>query len=88
MSILEAFNCGTPVMVRELELYQSVIEGFYIGCKDRADMQQKIAALDSDRPKLAQWRQASQRAAQKYSEAAVAKLWYNYYMTTYKKYHS
>ena len=88
MSILEAFNCGTPVMVRELELYQSVIEGFYIGCKDRADMQQKIAVLDSDRPKLAQWRQASQRAAQKYSERAVAKLWYNYYMTTYKKYRS
>lgn len=88
MSILEAFNCGTPVMVRELDLYQSVIKDFYIGCQDKEEMQDKLTALQSSSNDLQTWQKASRQAAQKYSEDAVAKLWFDYYTKTYQKYRS
>ena len=30
MSVLEAFSCNTPVLLRDLDLYQAIIDGYYM----------------------------------------------------------
>ncbi|WP_297079024.1 glycosyltransferase family 4 protein [uncultured Enterococcus sp.] len=88
MSILEAFNCGTPVMVRELELYQSVIKGYYIGCQDRSDMQEALRRFKNEPSLLDAFEEKSRQAARYYSKEHVAQIWYEYYtkmVETYRK---
>lgn len=86
MSILEAFNCGTPVMVRELELYQSVIADYYIGCKDRSAMEKALYDLKGSTQEQEKWKQQSKKAAAYYSEENVSKIWQTYYHQMVEKY--
>lgn len=79
MSILEAFSCQTPVMLRELDLYESVISGYYIGTKDRKEMSEKLNQLAQDPAQLTHFSELSAEAAQHYSEDNVAKIWHRFY---------
>lgn len=79
MSILEAFSCHTPVMVRNLELYESVISGYYLGTEDRVEMGAKLRELAADPSQLAHYADLSAKAAEHYSEDNVAKIWYRFY---------
>lgn len=86
MSILEAFNCGTPVMVRELELYQSVIKDYYIGCNDRQEMQKALRRFKENPELLEEYQERSRNAAHYYSKEHVAKIWHTYYTETVEHY--
>lgn len=79
MSILEAFSCETPVMVRNLELYEAVIDGYYLGADDAAEMDQHIKALAADRSKLAPYAEKAKAASEYYSEDHVAEIWQEFY---------
>lgn len=79
MSVLESFSCETPVVLRELDLYQGVISGYYAGCKDRAAMQEMLLMLKSDQTKLAELTTKAKAAAEFYSEDRLAKIWFEYY---------
>lgn len=79
MSILEAFNCGTPVMLRDLDLYQAIIAGQYISTKDLDDMDQWLSKLPQSKGILSDYRKRSKAAAAYYSQEHVASLWYDYY---------
>ena len=79
MSILEAFSCGIPVMVRELKLYHSIISGYYEPADDVDDMARKIKELANDPEKLADLKQKAQKASAFYSEDRLADIWYQYY---------
>lgn len=87
MSILEAFSCSTPVMVRDLDLYASVIKDYCISCGDVKKMQEEIRVLAKNREYLIQWRACSIKASEYYSEANISKIWYRYYHHLAKKYH-
>lgn len=79
MSILEAFNVGLPVMVRDLELYHSIIDGYYLGTKNVDDMDQQLTMLQSDQEKMADLKARAQAGAEYYSENRLAKIWLDYY---------
>lgn len=79
MAILEAFSAGTAVMLRDLELYHSIIEGYYCPCQDRAEMQAALERFEADRQQLETYKAKSLEASEYYSEANVAKLWDQYY---------
>ena len=79
MSILEAFSCHTPVMVRNLDLYESVISGYYLGTDDRDEMEEKLRELAQDPSQLQVYAALSAKAAQHYSEDNVAKIWHRFY---------
>lgn len=80
MSILESFNCGTPIMLRNLDLYDSIIKGSYIGVENIRDMQQKIDEIMADPSYLAPYRKQSLQFARAYSEKKVAGIWREYYL--------
>lgn len=42
MSVLEAFSCGTPVLLRDLDLYRAIIDGYYLAGKDSAEMNEQL----------------------------------------------
>jgi 1,2-diacylglycerol-3-alpha-glucose alpha-1,2-galactosyltransferase len=79
MSILEAFNCQTAVMLRDLDLYHDVIGERYLPCDDRAAMQKNLRAIDKDRSLLLPYVEQSRKAAGFYSKNNLAKIWYDYY---------
>lgn len=85
MCILEAFNCGTPVMLRDLELYHAIIEDKYIETKDVADMQASLNHLKDNQEILQLFKNKSKESANYYSEENVAKIWYEYYTNSIKK---
>lgn len=79
MSALEAFSTGTPTVLRNLDLYRAIIDGYYLAADDRAGMQ---AALDklANQPALRdEMREQSLAAANYYTADYVATLWDEYY---------
>lgn len=85
MCILEAFNCGTPVMLRNLTLYHSIIEGDYLPCEDVSEMDQVINDCKENPQLLSEYEEKSRRAAQFYSENNVASLWKKFYTSVANK---
>lgn len=79
MGVLEAFSSGLPVMLRDLDLYYSIIDGYYEPAKDVDDMNKKIINLSQDRKKLEKLEEKSKKAAEYYSERRLAKIWLAYY---------
>lgn len=85
MSVLEAFSCGTPVMLRDLDLYHSIIAGDYEPAKDVDEMQVKLTLLRNDPARLAHWQEQAHQAAQRYSENHLAKVWLAFYQSQVKE---
>lgn len=79
MSVLEAFSCGTPVMLRDLDLYHSIIAGDYEPAADVNEMQMKLTLLRNDPARLAHWQDQAQAAAHRYSKEHLAKVWHDFY---------
>lgn len=85
MSVLEAFSCGTPVMLRDLDLYHSIIEGYYEPAADVNEMQTKLDLLRKDPQRLSDLRDRAHEAAQRYSKDHLADIWYQFYTTQAKE---
>ena len=79
MAILEAFSAGTAVMLRDLELYHSIIEDYYYPSQDVEEMHTALNQLYEDPSLLDAYKMKSQKASEFYSEANVARLWDQYY---------
>lgn len=85
MSVLESFACGTPVLLRDLSLYRSIIAGYYVAAADVDDMNQQIADLRQKPAALAYMQQQAQAAADYYSEERLTKIWRKFYLAQAKE---
>ncbi|GEK07303.1 glycosyltransferase [Schleiferilactobacillus harbinensis] len=81
MSVLEAFACGVPVMLRDLSLYHAIINNRYIPTADVTEMATQLARVAADPSALAPWRAQAVEAAQYYSEDRLAGIWSKFYTT-------
>lgn len=79
MSVLEAFSTHTPVMLRNLTLYESIIDGYYVPTSNESDMNDQLHRLIIDHDALLDLQQRSKKAAQRYSEDHLAQIWYDFY---------
>ena len=84
MSVLEAFSCGVPVMLRDLELYHSIIKGYYIPTEDYEDMNVQLNSLSEDKEKLNKFKKLSDVASDEYSEEHLAQIWLDFYSSLTK----
>lgn len=80
MCILEAFNCGAVVMLRDLPLYQSIIDGDFLPAKDMQDMHKMLNDMTKNPELFDSYKKKSRKAAQKYSEENLSKIWYDFYL--------
>ncbi|XIF19636.1 MAG: glycosyltransferase [Acetilactobacillus jinshanensis] len=69
MSVLEAFSCGIPVLLRNLNLYKNIFKDSY-------------ASFNNLQKEL---RDKSLKIADYYSEDRLAKIWYRFYKEQAKK---
>jgi 1,2-diacylglycerol-3-alpha-glucose alpha-1,2-galactosyltransferase len=84
MSILEAFSCGTPVLVRNLDLYEAIISGYYLGGDDFKGMNAVLQQVKADPAILKKYQQLSLKASQQYSEDHLAEIWQAFYQQQYE----
>lgn len=84
MSVLEAFSCGTPVLLRDLDLYQAIISGYYMKGSNFTEMNQQLQAAAQDRAILNKYSQLSDEASEKYSEDNLAHIWDDFYHEQYE----
>lgn len=79
MSVLEAFNTHTPVVLRDLTLYQAIITGYYQPAADFQAMDTCLKKLAQDPAALQDLTEKAQAGAQYYSEEHLSQIWRNYY---------
>lgn len=80
MSALEAFSTGTPTILRDLELYRAIIDGYYLPANDRAGMQTQLDQLATDQELQHQVAKQSLAASEYYSATHVSRIWEDYYI--------
>lgn len=79
MAVLEAFATGTPVMVRDLELYDQIIRPYAMLAKDVDAMDEQIQRVVDDRSIWRHYQDLSHAAAAEYSEDRLARTWHDFY---------
>lgn len=84
MSVLEAFSCGTPVLLRDLDLYRAIIDGYYLAGKDSAEMNEQLRFAATHPEVLARQQELSRKARQQYSEDHLAEIWRDFYQEQYQ----
>ena len=84
MSVLEAFSCGTPVLLRDLDLYRAIIDGYYLAGKDSAEMNEQLRFAATNPEVLARQQELSRKASQQYSEDHLAEIWRDFYQEQYQ----
>lgn len=85
MSVLEAFSCGTPVMLRDLDLYRSIIDGYYEPTEDVDEMQDKIRRLLKNPAGLQFLHDKALIASARYSKDHLATIWHKFYLQQAKE---
>lgn len=83
MSVLEAFSCNTPVLLRDLDLYKAIIDGYYMQGKDFDELNAQIKRIKDNPQILNQYRQLSKQASEEYSEEHLAQIWRKFYLEQY-----
>lgn len=84
MSVLEAFSCGTPVLLRDLDLYKAIIDGYYMKGKNFEEMNSQLQAAIKDPQKLKKYKDLALNASKEYSEDNLARIWSNFYGEQYE----
>ncbi len=84
MSVLEAFSCGTPVLLRSLPLYEAIISGYYLSGKDFDELNAQLKKAASDPNLLRRYQNLSNQASAQYSEDHLAQIWYKFYTEQYE----
>lgn len=79
MSALEAFSTGTPTVLRDLDLYKAIIEGYYLPATDRDGMQQALEQIEQDADLKTELSNNALAASERYSADNVAKIWQKFY---------
>ncbi len=79
MSALEAFSTGTPTVLRDLDLYQAIIDGYYVPAKGRQGMQKALDQVERDPALRKQLAKEALAASDYYSADHVAAIWKAFY---------
>ncbi|WP_461218905.1 glycosyltransferase family 4 protein [Lapidilactobacillus salsurivasis] len=79
MSVLEAFSCGTPVLLRNLTLYEAIIAGAYAGADDLAGFNVALRQFETDPDYYERYRQLAVSTAHEYSPEHLAAIWSRFY---------
>jgi 1,2-diacylglycerol-3-alpha-glucose alpha-1,2-galactosyltransferase len=79
MTVLESMNCGIPILLRDLELYENILFDYYCKADDVAGFTNLLLRFYSDRAFYACGSAKSREGARFYSREHVAAMWKKFY---------
>ena len=79
MTVLESASCGTPILLRDLELYRPILDGRYLCGKNNEDFKKDLTKLKQDRLFYQSMVLAAEKIAEEYSEENVWRQWKDLY---------
>ncbi len=85
MTILEAVNTGTPILLRDLELYEDILFKKYLKADNNQDFSTLIQTLSKDKQLYQQQIKNAQSIAEFYSKEHVYQLWKDFYESILEK---
>lgn len=85
MTILEASNSETPLLLRDLDLYKDILFGNYLKGNTNKDFITEIKNLFDDKKLYKEYSQKSKKISEFYSKENVSKLWEDFYTSIVKK---
>ena len=84
MTILEAMNCRTPILLRDLDIYPAILFDFYLKGSDNDTFIALLSKLRSDKDFYENACQMAWRGHMFYSEENVSKMWDAFYNKVYR----
>ena len=84
MTILESSNCKVPILLRDIELYKGILDGYYVSGATNEEFIEQILKLKNDPVYYNKVQQMSEKCSKYYSEANVTSMWKAYYNRIYK----
>lgn len=85
MAILEAANINIPIVLRDLKLYEEILQSHYVRGEKTSDFTQSIQKLYDD-PTFYQSQQEESKAISAfYCKENVLKIWKDFYMKVYQE---
>ncbi len=85
MTILEAVNSDTPLVLRDLYLYEDILFKKYKKGKDNNEFVKIIEKLKNDKKLYKECQEDSKFISEYYSKENVLKLWIDYYTKVYNE---
>ena len=79
MTVLEAMNTHTPILLRDLDIYPDILFDFYLKAADVDGFEAEIRRLQTDRTYAAAAAARSAKGADFYSRDHVAAMWREFY---------
>ncbi|MBC2017628.1 glycosyltransferase family 4 protein [Listeria seeligeri] len=79
MAILEAMSSDVPILLRNLDLYEEILDGYYVKKADNQGFIQAIQRLKTDEAYYEEMLQVAKKGAAYYSEDRLAEIWYAFY---------
>lgn len=79
MTVLEAMNCGLPVLVRNLDIYEPILFDYVLRGNDAADFVEMLNLLKTDRIFYERSSYASYTGHLFYSRERVGNMWKEFY---------
>lgn len=83
MSILEAMNTKTPVLLRNLDIYTDILQGYYLKANDNHEFNCMINHLAKDVGFYRQAMAMSEQGSWYYSKEHVLAMWKEFYQRIY-----
>lgn len=79
MTILESMNCGVPILLRDLPIYENILFDYYLRSDDNAGFMGCLTKLSTDREYYQAASEKSMEGHVFYSREHVAKMWRCFY---------
>jgi len=83
MSILEAMNCGTPILLRNLPIYEGILNGYYLKADNNASFSDTLRSLHQDEVYYRKAVNMSKNGSEFYSREHVLSMWEAFYDKVY-----
>ncbi|HHB0784749.1 TPA: glycosyltransferase family 4 protein [Enterococcus faecium] len=80
MSILEACNCGLPIMLRDLTIYKDILMDNYLKGNNIEDWNTNIRHMVTEPQILNKYQKKSKIISQYYSSKKISEKWFNIYV--------
>ena len=79
MSVLEAMALKLPILLRDLEIYHSILFKYYLKGKEIQDFVSIIESMKNDKENYKAWSENSWKCHEFYSKEYVLEMWKNFY---------